>query len=362
MDTRMSLVPVNPEMAARFRRLGIDPDEADGLFRRATAAAIDTLGPLAPIIEVVNEFLDNHLDDFEKFSDRLFFPTRYDLPTPPVSAASRLFALPAADAVDRVSRLPDALLGDIVSRLPVKDAARTAALSRRWRGVWRSAPLVLADADLLPVTSAVSSVLAAHPGPFRCVHLTSSRMAEFHGLLTSWLQLLADKGIQELVLVNRRYPLDIALPATFLSMATLTRLYLSLWRFPCTAGHPRSTCFPNLRELALCNVLVESRDLDFILDRSPVLEILSVTGNLFKLRLRLVSQSLRYVLLMASFIEEIFVVDAPLLEQLVHSEGWTPDGNRTKIKIGHSPKLHLLGCLDPENNVLEFGNTIIKVP
>jgi hypothetical protein len=184
MDTRMSLVPVNPEMVARFRRLGIDPDEADGLFRRATAAAIDTLGPLTPIIEVVNEFLDNHLDDFEKFSDRLFFPTRYDLPTPPVSAASRLVALPADDVVDRVSRLPDTLLGDIVSRLPIKDAGRTAALSRSWRGVWCSVPLVLADADLLPVASAVSSVLTAHPGPFRCVHLTSSRMAEFPGLLT----------------------------------------------------------------------------------------------------------------------------------------------------------------------------------
>jgi hypothetical protein len=186
-------------------------------------------------------------------------------------------------------------------------------------------------------------------------------MAEFHGLLTSWLQLLAEKGIQELVLVNRRYPLDIALPATFLGMTTLTRVYLSLWRFPCTAGHPRSTCFPNLRELELCNVLVESRDLDFILDRSPVLETLSVTGNLFKLRLRLVSQSLRCVQLFTSFIEEIYVLDAPRLEQLTHSEAWTPDGNRVRIKIGHAPKLNWMGYLDPQNHVLDVGNTIIKV-
>ncbi|KAM0877932.1 hypothetical protein ACQ4PT_035216 [Festuca glaucescens] len=143
-------------------------------------------------------------------------------------------------------------------------------------------------------------------------------------------------------------------------MATLTRLYLGLWRFPCTAGHPRSTCFPNLRELELCNVLVESRDLDFILDRSPVLETLTVKGNLFKLHLRLVSQSLRCVQLFGSFIEEIYVVDAPRLEQLIHSEPWTPDGNRTRIKIGHAPKLNWLGYLDPENHVLDVGNTIIK--
>ncbi|KAM0923364.1 hypothetical protein ACQ4PT_005574 [Festuca glaucescens] len=143
-------------------------------------------------------------------------------------------------------------------------------------------------------------------------------------------------------------------------MATLTRLYLGLWRFPCTAGHPRSTCFPNLRELELCNVLVESRDLDFILDRSPVLETLTVKGNLFKLHLRLVSQSLRCVQLFGSFIEEIYVVDAPRLEQLIRSEPWTPDGNRTRIKIGHAPKLNWLGYLDPENHVLDVGNTIIK--
>uniref|UniRef100_A0ACD5X825 Uncharacterized protein n=1 Tax=Avena sativa TaxID=4498 RepID=A0ACD5X825_AVESA len=62
----------------------------------------------------------------------------------------------------------------------------------------------------------------------------------------------------------------------------------------------------------------------------------------------------------SSFIEEIFVLDAPRLEQLVHSHVWAPDGNRTKIKIGHAPKLNWLGYLDPENHVLDVGNTIIK--
>jgi hypothetical protein len=108
---------------------------------------------------------------------------------------------------------------------------------------------------------------------------------------------------------------------------------------------------------------VETRDLDFILDRSPVLETLCLKGNLLKhrLRLRLVSQSLQCVELLLSSIEEIFVVNAPRLEKLMHSEAWTPDGNCTKIKIGHAPELYMLSYLVPRNHVLEFGNTIIKV-
>ncbi|CAM0874491.1 unnamed protein product [Alopecurus aequalis] len=296
----------------------------------------------------------------EDFLARFAAPTQYTLPDPPVSADARLFALLPHDAVDRLSRLPDALLGNIVSRLPVKDAACTAALSRRWRGIWRSTPLVLADGHLFPDTSAVSCVLAEHPGPFRCVYLTSCDMEEFHGLLTGWLQTVADKGIQELVLVNRRWPLDLVLPSTFLRMATLTRLYLGLWKFPDTTDLPRASLFPNLRELGLCSVLMESKDLDFILDRSPVLETLCVEGNLFQLRLHLVSQSLRCVQIIGSF-EEIFVVNAPRLERLILSEG-NPDGSCSKVKIGHSPKLHFLGFLelDPANHLLKIGNTIIK--
>ncbi|KAF7049651.1 hypothetical protein CFC21_058153 [Triticum aestivum] len=314
----------------------------------------------ARLLKIAVEFLRSK-DDMQQLFHRAYLPTHYALPDPPVSAAPCLFALPPHDDVDRVSSLPDALLHNIVSRLPAKDAARTAALSRHWRGVWRSGPLVLVDSSLFLATSAVSSVLAAHPGPFRCVHLTSCYMDEFHDLLTGWLQILADKGIQDLVLVNRRWPFGVALPATFLGMTTLTRLYLGPWMFPDTAGLPSATYFRNLRELGLCNVVMESRDLDFVLDRSPVLETLCVEGNMLRLCLRLVSQSLRCVQIIGCFLEEIFVVDAPLLERLIQSEGFTPNGNFTKLKIGHAPKLQLLGYLElDQRHVLEVGNTIMK--
>ncbi|XP_044359354.1 F-box/FBD/LRR-repeat protein At1g13570-like [Triticum aestivum] len=148
----------------------------------------------------------------------LYFVYDY-LPHPPVSPTATLLpsGLPLLpDGVDRISRLPNAVLREIVSRLPAKDAARTAALSSRWRPLWRAAPLSLVDSHLLPdggaagkfpigvpspraVTAAVSRVHAAHPGPFRCVHLTRSTMEEHRGEMSRWLDILVAKGVQELV-------------------------------------------------------------------------------------------------------------------------------------------------------------------
>ncbi|CAM0909053.1 unnamed protein product [Alopecurus aequalis] len=105
---------------------------------------------------------------------------------------------------------------------------------------------------------------------------------------------------------------------------------------------------------------MESRDLDFILDRSPVLETLCIGGNTFRLPLRLVSQSLRCVKIIGCSFEEIAVVDTPRLERLIYSGGLPGDGPCTKVKIGHAPNLHLLGYFDAGKHVLEVRKTVIK--
>ncbi|CAO2206200.1 unnamed protein product [Urochloa humidicola] len=295
------------------------------------------------------------------------------LPDPPVSTSARFSARRggAPGGADRISGLSDALLRDIVSRLPFKDAARTAVLATRWRRVWLAAPLAVADAHLLDhwppvsadapaVTAAVSAALAAHPGPFRCAHLVSTRMDAYQPQLRRWLRLLAAKGVQELV-VNRPSLREITLPDTLFRIATLTCLYIGFWKFPDAAGLQGSS-FPNLRELGICSVAMKGGDIDSLVARSPLLEILNIIQGSVK-GLRLVGRSLRCVQICTSVVESIAVVNAPSLERLVlwdvRGSRNPASGLRTRIKIGIAPKLNLLGYLDPAKHLLEIGGTTI---
>ncbi|XBI46293.1 hypothetical protein VPH35_110580 [Triticum aestivum] len=306
----------------------------------------------------------------------------------PVSTAASLSCTTAedGDGVDRVSLLPDDLLRRVVSRLPAKDGARTAVLSSRWHHLWRSTPLVLVDTHLLPaacagarpgragavsraVTGAVSAALEAHQGNFTFVSLTCSFLERAdRGVLARWVQLLATKGVSELVLVNRPWPLPrgVCLPVALFSCASLTRLYLGAWLFPDTATLPRGAAFPNLRELVLGCVMMTDKDLDFVLAASPVLEILAVVGSQTQLHARLASQSLRCAQFCLSTVEEVAVVDAPCLERLFiwccssHGLGTARSKTSIRVKIGRAPQLRLLGYLRPGWHVLEVGNTTIK--
>ncbi|KAM0847233.1 hypothetical protein ACQ4PT_055154 [Festuca glaucescens] len=338
MAGRTPFTNVDPATAAAARLQGADPHELD------------------QTMEIMLQLIYTNLPDFPIYDCRL----------PPALADD-------SSAVNRISSLPRELLRDIVSRLPVKDAARTAVLSSCWRPVWLSTPLLLHDAHLLPkghrwpltpanspaITAAVSHILEAHPGPVHCVRLICTNMSLYRPQLARWLQLLAAKGVEDLVLVNRPWPRDLPLPAAVFSIATLTRLYLGQWKLPDTAVL-RGATFPHLRELGICCVFMKHGDVECLVARSPVLEILNILGCMEEMRLRIVSESLRCLQISLSSIEHIQVVKAPLLERLVmyRSSPNAARGLYTKVRIADAPKLRALGYLEP-GQVLEIRDTVI---
>ncbi|KAM3330910.1 hypothetical protein ACQJBY_027174 [Aegilops geniculata] len=299
---------------------------------------------------------------------------------------------PGGGGEDRISRLPDALLADIVSRLPVKEAARTAAISPRWRRLRPSTPLVLDDTDIFDdfaeaaadddgdtfgpidwraLTNTLSRILSGHPGPFRCVHLTTAcnyASARGGSALVRWLHLFAAKSIQELVLINfPNWPFKNTLPAEILRVASLRRLYLGLWdKFPDTNDLPSGAhVFPHLAELGFCKTDIKTKDLDRLLQCSPVLEKLALILCYDTPRnVRVRSRSLRCVLFWMSLADALAVVVAPCLERFILWNdcpgAWLGKDFRTRVKIGYAPELKVLGYLEPSFHVLEIGNTVIE--
>ncbi|PVH38437.1 LOW QUALITY PROTEIN: hypothetical protein PAHAL_5G257700 [Panicum hallii] len=244
----------------------------------------------------------------------------------PVPAVTRVGALSAADdhdGEDRISTLPDEILREVFSRLPIKDAARTAVLSPRWRRVWHSTALVLYDAHLFPSSSedarvaAISRILAGHPCPLRTVHLVYCCFGVHERELDEWSRLLAAGGVQDLVFISQPPPVDMPLPADILRCTELRRLYLGFMDFPDTRDLPNGAgVLPHLREFVILNSCIESRDLDHMLASSPELETLGLVLRPARAS-HLRGKKLQCFLFWLYMAVELAVVDAPCLERLI---------------------------------------------
>lgn len=75
--------------------------------------------------------------------------------------------------------------------------------------------------------------------------------------------------------------MDLPLPtALLICVASLTFLYIIIWRFLDTATLLHAAVFPYLQELGLCSVVMKNQDLAFLLDKCLVLENLLIMGSL----------------------------------------------------------------------------------
>ncbi|THF95201.1 hypothetical protein TEA_023650 [Camellia sinensis var. sinensis] len=147
---------------------------------------------------------------------------------------------------NRITGLPRNLIHSILERMPVKDAARTSILSRKWRYIWSSLPNLVFDEHFFEENSSdkpfgaqefvkiISKILLLHIGPIvKCTIYIPYINFEFDCKLhiTEWLLFLTRNGIKELCLENHTLQLT-RLPSYVFSYPGLTHLNLNGFKLP----------------------------------------------------------------------------------------------------------------------------------
>ncbi|KAK1644115.1 hypothetical protein QYE76_061920 [Lolium multiflorum] len=261
-------------------------------------------------------------------------------------------SVPASgDQADLISELPDEVLGTVVSLLPTREGARTQELSRRWRPVWRAAPLNLDNRDGCGFSAKiVSSILSDHIGPARRISLTGFQPVPLPQDLAC---------LQELELTYYYNPGRFVLPPSVFRLAPALRVA----RFGCCRLPPNLTVdLPQLQQLTLHGVALTEESFRALLSGCPRLESLLLEMNVGVVCLRVSSPSLRSIGFIAppsstNVVYELVVEDAPRLDRLVPLRMKTGPAN---IRVIRAPKLAILGPLSYPILQPQFGTTVFE--
>uniref|UniRef100_A0ACD5TY16 Uncharacterized protein n=1 Tax=Avena sativa TaxID=4498 RepID=A0ACD5TY16_AVESA len=270
---------------------------------------------------------------------------------------------------DLISNLPDDILGTIISLLPTKDGARTQAIARRWRPLWRSAPLNLhvyfrLCFDEFRRPSVVSKILSDHKGPARrfvyhCIPIHNPKNIE------AWFHSLSRSNLQELEIsfeyldctyeCEKRYLLP---PSVLLCAPTLVVARISSCVFP--KEITSSLSFSLLKQLSLCRVSITEDVFSRVLSCCHVLESLSLESIGDFCSFSISSPTLRSMRLCSYFSSkgELVIVDAPRLERLLLPCSGS-DGE-TLVRVIRAPKLEILGPLSPGNSKVQIINLVFQ--
>ncbi|XP_031113544.1 F-box/FBD/LRR-repeat protein At1g13570-like isoform X2 [Ipomoea triloba] len=159
---------------------------------------------------------------------------------------------------DRFINLPTDVLNCILDHLPVRDAARTSILSRKWRYIWAAHPnLELDPKDIVTVTKndfvgIGNRILLQHIGPILTfyVDLSDVHMSQYPNI-DLWILYLSRNGLREFTVENSSRDLY-TLPSYVFLCQELIELELSNCIFKQPCGTIRS--FQNLKVLFLIEV------------------------------------------------------------------------------------------------------------
>ncbi|XP_073357099.1 putative FBD-associated F-box protein At3g50710 isoform X1 [Aegilops tauschii subsp. strangulata] len=263
---------------------------------------------------------------------------------------------------DFISGLPDVVLGTIISLLPTKDGGRTPVLSRRWRHLWRSAPLNL-EVTLAPVRtssrcvpartsfrvrpSAVSEIIPQHPGParrfyLRCPGAGDPGADDLCAQAESWLHSPALANLEEL---DISYANPRLLPSALRSAPTLLVAKMSHCSFPNEIGP--SMNFPLLKQLSFMDVSIPEDVFHDLLSGCHALESLYVSEVFGVGCLRISSPKIRSISIRHTSMQktELVIEDAPRLVRLLIPYYGSCDNDCVTIRVVRAPKLEILGPL-----------------
>ncbi|KAJ1288902.1 hypothetical protein BS78_02G123800 [Paspalum vaginatum] len=277
------------------------------------------------------------------------------------------------ECLDYIGRLPDEVLGTIISLLPTKAGARTQAVSRRWRPLWRAAPLNLgAGYDLTGQDHKrivfVSKILADHRGPARRFLLPYIRLRDRYAKIDGWLRSRALDGLQEIQFTYEiedpllPYPLP---PSALRFAPTLCAAEFGPCDFP-TEMAP--LLFPCLKRLILYGVAISQDALHNLLSGCLVLESLQLEYNIGVACVRISSSTLRSICFSGpsrwergqhnpTMFEELAIEDAPRLERLLPHD---LSNGPVIIRVMRAPKLEILGMLSSGIAILELETIVFQ--
>ncbi|KAG2628129.1 hypothetical protein PVAP13_3KG228699 [Panicum virgatum] len=264
-------------------------------------------------------------------------------------------------APDLISRLSDEVLGDIITLLPTRDGVRTQAVSRRWRPLWRAAPLNLQvgyglSSQHTNHANLATKILAGHDGPGRCFTMPGFRLRNRLAMVDAWLRSRALTGLQEINFSYSKQQQQPPMPPSALRFAATLR-------FPNEVAP--SLKFPHLKELSLVEVTISEDAVHGLLSGCYVLEILLLERNVGIGRLRISSPTLRSIGFSGPWawegseakFQELVVEEAPRLERLLPLY---PNLGPATIRVMRAPKLETVGLLSAAISKLEFGTTAFQ--
>ncbi|KAJ1267278.1 hypothetical protein BS78_07G044200 [Paspalum vaginatum] len=275
--------------------------------------------------------------------------------------------------LDLISRLPDDVLGEVITLLPTKDGGRTQVLSRRWRLLWRSAPLNLeVRLSTAMDKERASAILRSHrPGHARRLSMTWSRwFANYLLEVNSLLRSLGLDSLQELELYSDHYSVAATLKPSVSRFAHTLRVLVIYCKSLCRLDicmDASSLGFSRLEQLTLKRVCISENALLGVLSRCPVLRSLVLEENVGYRRLQIRSfPELRSLAISNGFwlsprvnnLGEVIIEDAPQLERLIILARYQV--GLLKIRVIHAPKLKILGYLGDSISEFEIGTAVFK--